>query len=162
MKIRILARQFILANLVLYLTSCSGILTNTGIPPYGTTLAFEDQTKAAALKTGGLLVERVDLTDSTLILRSKRMLLGPLILEGYYSSAKYTYLFLISSSDSLVVKGQNKFRLTYPDKKDVDWLEFYTRSPEGYVPEQVRFNGKEIPRLTVDEPVSPSYLYVLK
>lgn len=139
---------------------CQGVVTNTGIvPPYGAYLAFDDKVKAATLETKTCLVERVNLNDSTKVVKARYITVNS---DAFYSSKRYTYVFRLIESDSLVVTGLNKFRLTYSGKTDVDWLVFYNRYQEGPQPEQVKFNGKEIPRQQVDEPVSPSYLYVLK
>lgn len=156
---RVVIARLSMLVLALCLAACLGGGTNTGIPPLGTYLAFEDRAKANTLRTNELLIERVNFSDSTKVIRSK---IANSASRGLWSSQQYGYLFRIIESDSLVVKGWNKFRLTYANKSDIDWLIYYTRSSESTVPEQVKFNGKEIPRLEVDEPTPPSYLYVLK
>lgn len=160
MKITKLARQCVLTSLAFYIAGCSGG-TNTGIPPYGTTLAFEDKSKGNMLLENKMQIERVDLKDSTQIIDSRSAKMA----VNYYGSDKYGCLFMIGgglTTDTLVVRGWNKFRIVYTGKKEVDWLEFYARSSEGPVPEQVKFNGKVIPRQDSNEPVEQSYLYVLK
>lgn len=129
-------------------------------PPYGSYFAFDDRSKALMLLDGRLRIEQVDLTDSTRILDSR----PAKNVISYTSSQSYVYLFSVSGStkDTFVVKGVNRYKLVYTDRKKVDWLEFYLRSAEGSNPEQVKFNGKEILSLTVNEPVPSTFLYVLK
>lgn len=159
MKNTVFAKSLTLFVLILSLVGCLGGGTNTGIPPLGTYLTFADKSKSTTLATNQLIIERVDFDDSTRVIRS---IVANSASRGLWSSQKYAYLFRIIESDSLVIKGWNRFRLSYSNKPDVDWLVYYTRSWEGTVPEQVKFNGKEILRQEVSEPASPSYLYVLK
>lgn len=148
--------------LLCWLAGCQGGGTNTSIPPYGSYLAFEDKAKGIMLLDGKIRFDRVDLNDSSKVLYSR---VGRTMINTYFSSEKYVCIFLLGTGsrlDTVVSKGVNRFKISYSDRRDVDWLDFYLRSSEGALPEQVTFNGKNIPKIEADEPVSPSFLYVLK
>lgn len=140
--------------------SCHGSMNSPYPPPGGIYFAFPDKDKTATLQAGSLLIQQTDWNDSTKIINSMKVLPS---VGDMFSNRDYGSMFhLPRGGDSLTVIGWNKLRIVYPGKSEPDWLIFYTKYKGWPQPEQVKFNGKPISRLEVDQPTPPSYLYLLK
>ncbi|MBO0934832.1 hypothetical protein [Fibrella aquatilis] len=162
MKTKWMIAVVCLAGMLSVLAGCSGNGTNTpGILPGSEFMGFADKTKGPMVVNGKMRIERVNVDDTTEVIESR----VATACISYTSSDEYTYLFMIkgqASGNTFVVRGKNKYRFVYADREEVDWLEFYSISSEYAVPSDLKFNGKPVARVLVNDPVPQSYLYILK
>ena len=126
---------------------------------------FSDATKNEAMKAGNVIVERIDEKDNKIIFKTQKAI-APYPLYLATGGKKYETLFRLweqSFNNSFYVSGNNKLRIVFQSGQiDILELNDATLSEGEFTPKQVIYNGKQIPVENSDEPVTKSFVYVLK